>query len=601
MESVTLLWLIPVFLILALLIFAYRKTNDGDLEHGDYSIMIVPVIGIILVAGLLIPIITEATDDYHAQYDDYIETTAVSSSGNMELVTIDGVKYAHATGVGEGVLTYSDGSVDTYTISKAELDVWLLTGQSNAAYYGESRYDPDTATPVPKMGTSYYYGTSSAPVVFANPFEPDSSYGIYDMVDTSTNTAKIGNIELPFAGQYQKYTNHKVLVVNGALSGASIEKLIPGGEVYTFMQTAFSDAMSKVNTSYYNINSCGYIWAQGESNSSTLVDSYKMYFMEIYNSLSGQDQAHVFNADYNLPVCMIVQTREADSVNAAEAQEQLAAENDGIFLATTITQTFTVANGLLNGDNVHYTQLGDNKIGVALAKYFFKSIGRNAVTSLDDNVYYNITSSLWELDYEETAGDHTITIEDGKLTVDDTTWDLYVVANFRDTAFVSQYFTLSVGNYIHESYIYEVSASNHSLDPVDDSLVLTIEDGTATAVITSGETSTTYTYPVTWCYVADLEGDYCCTPYYPVYVNNDESLDITAYGFNAGSTAIYHDGVCYHGNRSQQRSYEITSEVVDDTNNEIVKITDVTLSTVSTSSTIVYAIVPIAVEYSEDS
>lgn len=588
----TLMLIIPAIIIIALIACA-AKAMVVDGEGFSLSLIITIVLSIILIGSLMAPVINDLNEVREVYYDDYFETNATSASGSIELVDIDGQTYAHAKSIGKGTLT-TPNSVKTYNVVKADLDVWMLSGQSNAAYYGSGRYDPSTATPVPKLGTSYYYGTESAPVVYDASFTPDDTYGIFDMMNTTTGAAKIGNIELPFAGEYGTKTDHKVLVVNGARSGAHIEQFVPNFDVCAFMKTVFNDAMSKIDQDCYNVSVKGLIWAQGESNDDTIIETYEMYFKQMWYSVSGQDKAHIFS-EYDLPTCMIIQTREVNSANAAEAQENLAAELDNVYLATEVTQTFTIENGMMNSDNLHYSQLGDNAIGADIADYYFTNIATTTPT-LIKNMFYNQNRGLWLMNYEETAGDHTITFGNNKITVDDVTWDLSdCTQNFRDIALQTQFFSVNVGNSEHDCYIYLANDSSIILTPSTETATITIEDGTATIIANNG---TPKTYAVTWCYIADLEGDYCMKwAGWPQYVENETTLDITSNMYKSGSTAIYHDGVCHHGNLTTNRSYSINSEVVDDTNNQIVKINGVTLNGNSSGTNTTYSIVPLFVTY----
>lgn len=146
-------------------------------------------------------------------YDDHIEILSSikrtpcpnisSATGALEIITINDIEYLHACDVGNGIITYSDSTKKTINVKKAQLDVFLILGQSNAMYRYSS--DPSTASPVPPLGTAYYYGTSDDPVsnIFYNRSVND--YGMHSMTE-SADVARIGNIEAPFAAAYNKIT-----------------------------------------------------------------------------------------------------------------------------------------------------------------------------------------------------------------------------------------------------------------------------------------------------------------------------------------------------------------------------------------------------------
>lgn len=316
-------------------------------------------------------------DESVMYYDDYVEITKLteespnltisSAAGALEIITVGGIGYLHACDVGDGVITYSDGTEETIIVKKAQLDVFLILGQSNAMYRYSS--DPSTASPVPPLGTAYYYGTPDDPV--SNIFYDCSvnDYRMHSMTE-STNVAHIGNIEAPFAATYNKRTGHKVLTINGAIGGAPISTYLSGGLSYDYAQTVFSDALLTIDTAHYDFTVRSYIWIQGESDSDTDVETYKRSFMEIHRSLLGigdiKFSPHNFNYGF------ISKVRSAEGVNSSIAQVQLAKECKTIHLASTASDSFSIDDETMLNDNLHYSQKGDNVIGAELGEYIGK-------------------------------------------------------------------------------------------------------------------------------------------------------------------------------------------------------------------------------------
>lgn len=376
MDYAILLSIIPLIILVGIVLAALAIRYDAS-PKGIIAI----IIPLVLFVTVLVPIVgAYEGDSVLLSYDDYLETDAVSASGSVEIVTIAGVNYLHAKDLGVGSSTLPNGEVTEYRVKKATLDVFLLMGQSNAANY---RYDASIAAPIPKMGTSYYYGTPINLMYWgsANPNNPNydttfASYDMYDMVNGST--AKVGNVDLPFAGEYtNQLEGHKIYVVNAAIPSASINIFQPGGIAYNYCQKVFEHAMDCIDYAHYTVSVKGFIWIQGEQDHSMNVDEYKEKFLTFYDSLSWKGTPRFSN--YEVPICLISKVRVSDeagtasgvnAINSSIAQKQLAEEYPGIYMATEISDTFTVANGLMLPDNGHYSQTGDNAIGVAVAEYY---------------------------------------------------------------------------------------------------------------------------------------------------------------------------------------------------------------------------------------
>lgn len=63
----------------------------------------------------------------------------------------------------------------------------------------------------------------------------------------------------------------------------------------------------------------------------------------------------------------MVKTRDVNGGNSCAAQIEIARTNPNVIMASTLPDTFTVANGLMNSDNLHYTQKGRILIGEDIA------------------------------------------------------------------------------------------------------------------------------------------------------------------------------------------------------------------------------------------
>ena len=159
-------------------------------------------------------------------------------------------------------------------------------------------------------------------------------------------TWHIGNYEAQLASTFYHKTGQRCLIVNAGWDSASINASQPGEYENTYFKAMFEKAKSLIPTKYTLKLGCVF-WAQGEADDDMTVEEYKDKFLtmwEDYQTLGWQS-------------ILIAQTRFDQSPISPEAQEQLNGI-DHIYLATDITQSFTVANGLLNSDNQHYSQKG---------------------------------------------------------------------------------------------------------------------------------------------------------------------------------------------------------------------------------------------------
>lgn len=244
------------------------------------------------------------------------------------------------------------------------LDVVVIDGQSNAQYWGWTSNNICSPSIVNASGLEapehdlYYYGDATPTYygpVYTQPTY-DTTLASYDLHKMYDGEWKIGSYGPTLAKMLSERSGHDVLVIDVGVGAAPIQWLTTTGPGGIWAEKIISDALSKV-PSKYHVDILGMIWAQGESDAGTTVDTYIERFNTLYNSL---------NDKFGLDKVYIIKTRDAYGGNAITAQEQLAAENDNITIATSIADTFTQENGLLNSDNLHYTQQGRTVIAEIL-------------------------------------------------------------------------------------------------------------------------------------------------------------------------------------------------------------------------------------------
>lgn len=269
--------------------------------------------------------------------------------------------------------------VNDSTDADDTLEVLVIAGQSNAAYGGF--VNPTLVNQeIPKPSTNvYYYGTASQPIWYGYPSNPTydttfESYDIYPMINNGSWA--IGGYEPGMAYAISEKSNCDVLIINVGISSASIQYLQPDNTGGAYVNDVIEDALSKVD-SKYKIDKVGYMWLQGESNSSTAVDTYISYF----------DTINDWYYSKGFDTCYMVQTRPYNGGNASIAQLQICSSDYSVLLASTAPDTFTVDNGLMVSDNLHYSQKGRDVICNDVASqlrvsYHFDNEGTNLLIAI---------------------------------------------------------------------------------------------------------------------------------------------------------------------------------------------------------------------------
>ena len=246
------------------------------------------------------------------------------------------------------------------------LDVVIIDGQSNAQYWGwTTNYvcnvadvnNSDLGAPRHNL---YYYGDETPTYygrVYTEPTQDGSldNFGIHSMYEGEW---KIGSYGPALAKTLSERSGHDVLIIDVGVGAAPVQWLTSTGPGGIWAERIITDALSKVPEKYH-VDMLGMVWAQGESDKNTSVDTYIGYFNTLYNSL---------NEKYGLEKVYIIKTRDEVGGNSITAQEQLAANNSNITIATDITDTFTTDNGYLRPDELHYSQQGRTLIGEILGE-----------------------------------------------------------------------------------------------------------------------------------------------------------------------------------------------------------------------------------------
>lgn len=320
------------------------------------NVLLASVVVIILLGAVLLPfIIPDRADLDSMSYDDYIVAEGVDSvSGSLELVTVGGVSYIHAKDLGDGVIVYDNGKEKPVSVKKAKLDVVLQAGQSNATYTNADL----TLAPAPIPGTGYYYGYENAPIEH---IDYDSAGCAFRSLTASDGTAAIGDKAPGFAKEYYSLTGNKVYYIITGISAMSVINFTPGYSVWNHMVKVVNAAMAAIPMGYFEVQTLSYVWLQGEGDRATLVSDYVDRFLDMHDAILSGDLGVRFNHAF------IVKVRTSVSFNGSAAQEILADDYGKTISITDLADSFTVSNGLMGSDNLHYSQLGNNEISKTTA------------------------------------------------------------------------------------------------------------------------------------------------------------------------------------------------------------------------------------------
>lgn len=319
---------------------------------------VVSILVLIVVGAVTISLIQGDSSPHDWEFDDYrVIDDVVSAEGSLELIDTYLGPTVHACAVGDGTITFSDGSVETVEVHRARLDVFFITGQSNSSY---AAADPSKANPVPSLGESYAWMYENGR--YGDLTDLDQA-AMRPMVDASTGASTTGDKAPSFCATYNELTGNKVYWICGGASGQSIMQFDPdGGPVWEYMVELVNRAMDAVDRNLYEPVPCSFMWIQGESNKNLSVETYEKKFLNLVDAIIGGELGYQFNH------CFVSLIKSDVGGNARIAQIKAAEEHPSTITIAADADSFTIENGLMASDDLHYSQLGDNIIGADLGK-----------------------------------------------------------------------------------------------------------------------------------------------------------------------------------------------------------------------------------------
>lgn len=261
-----------------------------------------------------------------------------------------------------GVIVLSALLIPIVNDTDNTLNVIVLEGQSNSQY-ASSRVDPSLMDELGSPSKNvYYYGTPQYPFSLNTPNNPVydttfESYNIYSMYNEYAHQWRIGSEDAAICYQVSERYKTDTLVINVSIAGSTIAYLQPDATGGTIINNALNDAFSKIPKKYNVVKVC-YVWMQGEADRTTDEDVYIGLFENIKE----------YYEDKGINKCYLVQTRPENGGNASLAQLTICENDPDVILASTLPSTFTVENGLLLSDNLHYSAEGRYLIGMQVGE-----------------------------------------------------------------------------------------------------------------------------------------------------------------------------------------------------------------------------------------
>lgn len=296
-------------------------------------------------------------DSLDMEYEDYRPVTKpiLGTNGPIELVTVDGTEYIHATGLGSCTVLYQGGGKDTFTVKKAAANLILMCGQSNAAYHAAN----PSAALAPAIGTGFYFGNEDG--MSETTADDVSNFKFYDFIDCE-GALRVGDKGPAFAATWYQETGHKAIWISLGMSGRAVSFWNEGAAAWN-KDLEIMTLANQLLPEGFDITGTYLFWSQGETDYA--YDTGMQHYISTWTSFHdrapgawGRDIDHWYLAMGRYETCGWVN----------DAFETLASTLDDVSIGSAIAETFTIDNTLLRGDSLHYSQQGDNALAVSLAR-----------------------------------------------------------------------------------------------------------------------------------------------------------------------------------------------------------------------------------------
>lgn len=359
---------------------------------GNYYIAgVLAAIGAVLLVLAMAWVGTGPSPDTTMEWNDYEPLTSdiEGVGGSLEIVDVGGVQYIHAKELGNGVIL-KQGSKTTVKVTRATADLVLMDGQSNASYI----YPDPSKAASPGPGVGYYFGYPNG-----MPDSTDDSLdacSIYDMVGPN-GEPRVGNKAPGFAMGWDRITGHKTVWSFIGIPGASISQFQPdSGTVWDWNVRIVEAIQESLKDVPIDIDRTIMLWAQGETN--YLYATPQAQYKEIWTAFHDAVDSGGLGVEVDSWHLVSGRTVAVGWVN--EVFEDLSSELDDVSICVEpwLLDSFTMANGLMRNDDIHYTQEGCNAVGFeaarSIASHYGYSLGTAPIYLFENDIPCDLNESV---------------------------------------------------------------------------------------------------------------------------------------------------------------------------------------------------------------
>lgn len=302
---------------------------------------------------------------YEMEYGDILELAGSVTVENTDIARYDATGgLLTAVGVGKTAVTV-DGATRKLTVSPAEIDVVLFTGQSNMVGKDTVRYDVDIPA-----GQAYEYKHTAADDKLVEVKNPSGEkFGGYTAGGNGFEDSSGSCMAPAYCAKYVALTGRKIVMVHVARAGKAISYFTPNGPSFGYLNEKYNACLDHLTESpNFKIGHKYYLMLQGESDArDTPKETYKARYMEFHNALKSE-----LGTEFGAIIYTGTISTETDSeksrngvVKIAQAKSELAYENDDIIIAdkSPLSFYYTDRAKYILGDRVHYTAAASQLVG----------------------------------------------------------------------------------------------------------------------------------------------------------------------------------------------------------------------------------------------
>lgn len=322
--------------------------------------------GVIILVGafLLATLFGFLDSDSHGydakmEYEDWMEYDTTGILGTEGPIEVSN-GMLHAVGAGDARIVKEDGSVYRIRIVPAKADLLIMDGQSNAAYF----YADETLAPAPELGKAFYYGFSNS---MPHSLSVDiTNCKLYDFIDPSTMEVRVGDKGPEMCRTWTEESGNKAIWISLGIPGRRIAEWDVDSGAAWQKNCDIMDAVNEIlKGTDFDIQRTVVMWSQGESDfvHNTGYEHY-MTTWTAFHDAANEDWGRKIDGWY----LMMGRTLKVGWVNDCFAELAEGIPDVHIGIPASMVDSFTMQNGLLESDNLHYSQRAENALGNSLAR-----------------------------------------------------------------------------------------------------------------------------------------------------------------------------------------------------------------------------------------